>query len=422
MKSLGLLVALACLPASAAAAGVSYSMFDGKTLDGWTIENDCQVDVNRGTIRLLEGNGWLRSDHQYADFLLHVEWQAQKKQGYDAGIYIRTQPGGAPFPKRGYQINLLDGKVGVLGGLKGARPPAGLLKPAGEWNSFDIIVIGRTVSLAINGRSAYRAQGLKIARGHIGLQVEVPGGGSFRFRNVQVTELGYRSLFNGRDLTGWEGAGQPARTCWRVTRNTSTPNHSKLWAQALARFRELGGTLDDDAVTADGQLDRGVIECTGVKGPWLRSAEQFDDFNLRFEYQVSPGGNSGIFVRVPANGVHHRDNDKLPPAGFEIQVLDDKAKKYSKLKDYQYCGSVYDIAGAKAHVGRTAGQWNTMEINCVGQHVTIIHNGVTIIDITAKSHPLLALRKVRGFLGLQNHSTVVRFRRLRVGPATVATR
>ena len=149
----------------------------------------------------------------------------------------------------------------------------------------------------------------------------------------------------------------------------------------------------------------------------MRTSQKFGDFNLRFQYQVSPGGNSGIYVRVPADGKHHRDNDKLPPAGFEVQVLDDNAKKYAKLKDYQYCGSVYAISGATSRVSKPAGQWNTMEINCIGQHITTTHNGVTIVRIDAKSHPKLALRKLDGFLGLQNHSTVVRFRRLRIGPA-----
>ena len=123
---------------------------------------------------------------------------------------------------------------------------------------------------------------------------------------------------------------------------------------------------------------------------------------------------------MPADGKHHRDNDSQPPAGFEVQVLDDNARKYAKLKDYQYCGSVYAISGATAHVCKPAGRWNTMEINCSGQHVTTIHNGVTIVDISPTSHPQLRLRKLEGFLGLQNHSTVVKFRRLRVGPAVTS--
>jgi hypothetical protein len=46
-----------------------------------------------------------------------------------------------------------------------------------------------------------------------------------------------------------------------------------------------------------------------------------------------------------------------------------------------------------------------------------VHNGRIVVNITDQSHPLLALRKTEGYLGLQNHSTVVKFRNLRIGPA-----
>ena len=157
--------------------------------------------------------------------------------------------------------------------------------------------------------------------------------------------------------------------------------------------------------------------CIGKKGPWLRSKEEFDDFNLRFEYQVSPGGNSGVFVRVPEDGKHHRDNDRQPPAGFEVQILDDLAPKHAKLKDYQFCGSVYGICGASPRVSKPPGNWNTLEINCKGQHITTRHNGVEIVNVTPEKYPLIKLRQLKGFLGLQNYSTVVKFRHLRIGPA-----
>jgi hypothetical protein len=143
------------------------------------------------------------------------------------------------------------------------------------------------------------------------------------------------------------------------------------------------------------------------------------DFNLRFDYQLEAGGNSGVYVRVPADGLHHRENADQPPAGFEVQLLDDADPKYAKLKDYQYSASVYDICGASPRVSKPAGEWNTIEINCEGQTVTTIHNGAVTVHITDESHPLLALRSTAGYLGLQNHSSVVRFRNLRLsGPRT----
>ena len=52
--------------------------------------------------------------------------------------------------------------------------------------------------------------------GYIGLQAEVPLGGQFEFKDIYVTELKHRPLFNGNDLSGWEGAGRDAKECWTV--------------------------------------------------------------------------------------------------------------------------------------------------------------------------------------------------------------
>ena len=357
--------------------GFTYPLFDGKSLAGWTVENDCSATVENGMILLKSGDGWLRSDHIYADFKLHLEWKALKQNTYDAGIYLRTLPGGKPFPKRGYQVNLLQGKEGNISRLSGASS-SGLIKPAGEWNVFDITVVGETVSTVINGKKAYKVDGLKISAGHVGIQIEVPLGGQFQIRNVQVTELGHNSLFTGRDFSNWEGAGRPAQLCWSVS--------------------------------------DGVLTGLNKKGPWLRSRKQYGDFNLRMEYQVEPGANSGVYIRVPQDGNHHRDDQSKAPAGFEVQILDDSAAKYRKLKPYQFCGSVYDIAGACEHVGKPPGDWNTLEINCEGQNVTTVHNGVVIVRVTPDEYPLIKLRKLQGFLGLQNHGGGVRFRRIRIGP------
>jgi hypothetical protein len=370
------LVSVSATSADPLAPQFSYPLFDGHSLDGWTAENGCEIAVENGWLVLKGGDGWLRSDFMYSDFMLHVEWKALRPDDYDAGIYIRTLPGGEPFPKTGYQVNLLKGKEGNIGNLSCASS-TGLVK-AGDWNAFDLTVVGETVALSINGKEAYKAGGLKVNSGYVGLQCEVPKGGQFQFRNLRMTELGNRSLFNGKDMSGWEGAGEPAEKCWQVR--------------------------------------DGLLLCSGAPGPWLRSRDEFADFNLRFEYQVSANGNSGVYVRVPADGNHHRENEQAPPAGFEVQVLDDAAPIHKDLKDYQYSASVYDIAGATRRVSKPAGQWNTLEINARGQRISVTHNGVVVVDLEEERFPLIKLRQTKGFLGLQNHSTLVTFRNLRVGP------
>lgn len=358
-------------------------LFDGKSLDGWTVEGECEATVEEGVLVLKKGNGWLRSDLTYRDFTLHVEWKALKDHDYDSGIYVRTLAGGLPFPKNSYQINLLDGSEGNVKNLKPTVGTKGKIS-AGDWNTFDITAVGDRLTLSINGEKVYDVPGLKNREGFIGLQCEVEKGGEFHFRKLEITEIGYRSLFNGKDLTGWEGGGETAEKCWLV--------------------------------------EDGLLVCNGKKGPWLKSIEEFGDFDLRFEYLVSPGGNSGVYVRVPADGNHHRETDQLPEAGFEVQILDDSAPQYATLKDFQYCGSVYDICGASQRICRLAGHWNTMEIRCEKQHIVVTHNGAIVSDVTAKTHPLIELRKTKGFLGLQNHDTQVKFRNLRISDLSPAAK
>jgi hypothetical protein len=187
-------------------------------------------------------------------------------------------------------------------------------------------------------------------------------------------EDGYEPLFDGLSLAGWEGAGEPAEKCWKV--------------------------------------DNGQIVCTGEKGPWLRSTKEYGDYNLRFQYRLKAGGNSGVYIRVPADGNHHGAG-----AGIEVQLLDDAAERYQTLKPYQYTGSLYAIAPSREHVGRPAGEWNDLEINCLGTRYQVVHNGKVILDADEKTHSSLAERRNRGYLGLQNHSEEVWFRNLRIGPA-----
>lgn len=191
-----------------------------------------------------------------------------------------------------------------------------------------------------------------------------------------AAECHFKSLFNGHDLSGWQGVTSDASASWKV--------------------------------------EDGAIVCTGQKGTWLRSNQQYGDFNLRFEYRLRPGGNSGIYVRVPAAGAHREGG------GAEVQLLDDSAERYKNIEPAQHCGSIYKVAPATSHVSRPAGEWNTMEINCQGAAYRITHNGLVIVNATAAEFPELARRFKRGYLGLQNHSEEVWFRNLRIGPPQAA--
>jgi hypothetical protein len=164
------------------------ALFDGKTLNGWTVLK-CEATVDDGDILIVDGNGLVQTDKQYGDFILEYDWKALREGKWDSGVYFRydSVPQGRPWPER-YQVNLLKGQEGNVASLEGARSE-GLTKD-GQWNRFKLTVQGTKASLEINGQPAWQADGLAgPERGFIALQAEVPGGGQFRFRNIYLTEL-----------------------------------------------------------------------------------------------------------------------------------------------------------------------------------------------------------------------------------------
>jgi hypothetical protein len=185
---LSLCAVLVCATANVVMGGERLSLFDGKTLTGWTVLT-CETSVDNGDIFIKGGNGLVQTERKYGDFVFEFEWKALKPENWDSGIYFRydSVPKGRPWPAR-YQANLKQNDEGNVADLKGAKS-TGLIKP-GDWNQFKLTVRGTQAELEINGKPAWKADGLKgPPESHIALQAEVPGGGQHRFRNIYITEL-----------------------------------------------------------------------------------------------------------------------------------------------------------------------------------------------------------------------------------------
>jgi hypothetical protein len=191
MRIAGIFLGLSVLWAAGAAAAERISLFDGKTLKGWTVLK-CEAEVDNGEILIKAGNGLVQSEQKYGDFVLELDWKAMKQDKYDSGIYFRydetMMSGKSPWPPR-YQVNLRKGEEGNVAGVTGAKcDRTDLIKP-GDWNHFKLTVRGAKVELEINGTPAWKGEGLAGPKeGFIALQAEVPGGGQFRFRNIYLTK------------------------------------------------------------------------------------------------------------------------------------------------------------------------------------------------------------------------------------------
>jgi hypothetical protein len=186
---------------------------------------------------------------------------------------------------------------------------------------------------------------------------------------------GFTPLFNGKDLTGW-----------------------KVHAGKMERWG----------------ADKGLLFVEGGGGGWLMTEKEYGDFEVRLEYKVPKGGNSGVALRAPLMG---------DPAyqGMEIQILDDYADQYKNLRPTQYTGSIYDVVPPSKRVTKPAGEWNSMRIVARGRQITIWVNGEKIVDANLdeqkesfKKHP--GLERKEGHLGLQSHDGRVEFRNLYVKP------
>lgn len=189
-------------------------------------------------------------------------------------------------------------------------------------------------------------------------------------------EEGWKNLFNGRDLTGWQ--------------------ERQVSKGKAGRWSVVQGILT--AQPGDG---------------WLATKESFGDFMLRVEWRISEHGNSGVFVRVP----EHDFQGSPSEAGFEIQILDDTSPKYrGHLKPHQYCGGLYHFAGIDRPIFEGPNRWQRYELTVRGDEISLLFNGQKALQFRLSEHPAAEKRPRRGQIGLQNHGTKVEFRSVEIRP------
>ena len=336
-----------------------------------------------------DGKGlYLTTKKDYKDFELLLEYKTVPKA--DSGIYLRGVPQVQiwdPTEEAKWKIGADKGSGGLWNNSKGAPgkdPLKRMDKPFGEWNKFHIIMIGERVTVYLNDEKVVDNVVMEnffdrkipvFEKGPIQLQTH---GGEIRWKNIFIREItsdndkGYQTLFNGKDLSGWHGA--------------------------VNNYEVVDGS----------------IMCKKGKGGTLYAKEEYGDFSFRFEFQLPPGGNNGIAVRSPGKG---------DPAweAYEIQVLDDTAKKYAKLQPYQFHGSVYGLAPAQRGALLPVGEWNKQEITFKGSNIrvtlnetTILHQDISKIDLTKVKKVPKGVNRSKGFIGFAGHSDPVKFRNVRI--------
>ena len=164
----------------------------GKALDP---VNQWKLDKEHGTI-LCEGNHgheWLRYDHELTNFLLHVEWRFEKREGlkgYNSGVFVRNDLTGRVWHQAqvGAQAYIFGQTLlhGELSPTIKTPPHADSLHPIGEWNTYEIRCEGPKITLWVNGDLTGEFATPEVSKGYWGLEAE---GYRIEFRNIKLKTL-----------------------------------------------------------------------------------------------------------------------------------------------------------------------------------------------------------------------------------------
>ncbi|ASO04391.1 3-keto-disaccharide hydrolase [Arenibacter algicola] len=169
--------------------GKPIKLFNGKDLSGWQAMGENQWIAESGVLKSPKSGSNLVSDQKFNDFKLHLEFKYP--QGSNSGVYLRGR----------YEVQIMDSKgaepsdveySGVYGFLTPSEVAA---KAAGEWQEYDITLIGRRVTVVANGTTVISDQIIPgITGGALDSKEGEPGPlyfqgdhGPIEFRNIIVT-------------------------------------------------------------------------------------------------------------------------------------------------------------------------------------------------------------------------------------------
>ncbi|MGI6419083.1 MAG: 3-keto-disaccharide hydrolase [Thermoguttaceae bacterium] len=166
------------------------SLFDGKTLSGWHLMNGAKFVVEDGVIKHNEGRGWLRSDKEYADFIVRLEFRFMKPK-QDGGVFLRSVKEGKNWPDQKYEVQVENTRrMAMIFGAKhdlNVELVQKVLKPVGEWNEYDIKIVGSRIEVRLNDELVSTSDSATtLKRGYLGLQGE---DGAHEYRNFRIKDL-----------------------------------------------------------------------------------------------------------------------------------------------------------------------------------------------------------------------------------------
>lgn len=421
-------------------------LFNGQNLDGWeqkggdavyTVEHGMIV----GTTVANTPNSFLCTEEMYSDFILELEIMVDT--ALNSGIQIRSneyQNGRV----HGYQVEIDPSPRAYSGGIYD-EARRGWLNDLSQnedsreafkndsWNKYRVEAVGNSIRTWINGVMCANLVDEADDNGFIAFQVHSVNverepwkeGIQVKWRNIRIltedvesyrkeagkeipvtTTLltnkltpkeeneGWKLLFNGESPTAWRGAHKEG-------------------------FPEIGWVVKDSTLTVEAS-GGGESEYGGD----IVTIDEYSNFDLKVDFMLSPGANSGIKYYVTED-----KETKGSAIGLEYQILDDNLNPDAGKgrEGNRTVASLYDLIPAREKQVRQIGQWNMARIVSDNNHVEHWLNGRKVLEYERGSETyrdLVAISKYKvwknfgeaeaGHILLQDHGDKVSFRNIKI--------